>query len=98
MAGVNCTSIHPGFIESEIGLVDKNGEFHDNWQDKRPASLVVPTSKAVKAMLRGIAKKRREIVITRHGKFLGFMGRHFKGLVHLGDSEENYTRNELSKI
>lgn len=81
-SGVTCTTIHPGYIESEIGKVDKHGEYHADWHDQRPAALVVPTGKAVKAMLIGIEKKKREIVITRHGKILSFLGRHFPGMVH----------------
>lgn len=81
-SGVTCTTIHPGYIESEIGKVDKHGEYHADWKDKRPAGLLVPTGKAVKAILKGIAKKKREVVITRHGKSLAFLGRHFPGLVH----------------
>ncbi len=80
--GVTCTTIHPGYIESEIGKVDKQGVYRADWKDKRPADLMWPTDKAVRAMLKGIQKKRREIVITGHGKVMGFMGRHFPGVVH----------------
>lgn len=81
-SGVACTTIHPGFIESEIGQVDNNGVFREDWQDKRPQNLVWPVDKAVKVMLKGIKKRKRELVVTRHGKILGFFGRHFSGLVH----------------
>lgn len=81
-SGATCTTIHPGFIESEIGKVDKTGVYRADWKDKRPANLMWPTDKAVKAMLKGIAKKKREVVITGHGKVMGFMGRHFPGVVH----------------
>jgi short-subunit dehydrogenase len=81
-SGANCTTIHPGFVESEIGKVDKQGIYRADWKDKRPAQLMWPTNKAVKHMLKGIKKKKREVVITRHGKIMGFLGRHFPGLVH----------------
>lgn len=81
-SGVNCTTIHPGYIESEIGKVDKKGVYRPDWKDKRPANLMWPTNKAVKEMLKGIKKKKREVVITGHGKIMGFMGRHFPGVVH----------------
>lgn len=81
-SGVSCTTIHPGFIESEIGQVDNDGVFREDWQDKRPQNLVWPVDKAVKVMLKGIKKRKREMVVTRHGKILGFLGRHFSGLVH----------------
>lgn len=81
-SGIACTTIHPGFIESEIGQVDNKGVFRKDWQDKRPQNLVWPVDKAVKVMLKGIKKRKREMVVTGHGKVLGFAGRHFSGLVH----------------
>ena len=80
--GVTWTTIQPGYIESEIGKVDKQGVYRADWKDKRPADLMWPTDKAVRAVLKGIHKKKREIVITGHGKVMGFMGRHFPGVVH----------------
>lgn len=81
-SGVTSTTIHPGYIESEIGKVDKNGVYHEDWEDKRPAQLMWPVDKAVKVMLKGIKKRRREMVVTGHGKVLSFFGRHFPSLVH----------------
>lgn len=81
-SGVSCTTIHPGFIESEIGQVDNKGVYRPEWRDKRPKKLMWPVDKAVKQMLKGIKKRRREIIITGHGKVLGFAGKHFPSLVH----------------
>ncbi|HSP40624.1 MAG TPA: SDR family NAD(P)-dependent oxidoreductase [Gillisia sp.] len=81
-SGVSCTTIHPGFIESEIGQVDNNGVYRPEWQDKRPKDLMWPADKAVKQMLKGIKNRKREIIITGHGKVLGFAGKHFPGLIH----------------
>lgn len=81
-SGVSSISIHPGFIESEIGKVDKDGVYHEDWVDKRPGKLMWPVDKAVRKMLKGIKKRKREIVITGHGKVLGFFGRYFPSLVH----------------
>ncbi|HSI71104.1 MAG TPA: SDR family NAD(P)-dependent oxidoreductase, partial [Gillisia sp.] len=81
-SGVACTTIHPGYIESEIGKVDKNGIYHAHWEDKRPGHLMWPVDKAVSVMLKVIKKRKREVVITGHGKVLGFFGRHFPSLVH----------------
>lgn len=81
-SGVSCTTIHPGHIESEIGKIDKNGVYHEDWEDKRPAQLIWSVDKAVRVMLKGIKKRRREMVVTGHGKVLGFFGRHFPSLIH----------------
>ncbi len=81
-SGVSCTTIHPGFIESEIGQVDNQGVYRPDWQDKRPKNLIWPVNKAVKQMLKGIKNRRREVIITGHGKVLAFIGKHFPGLIH----------------
>ncbi len=81
-SGVSCTTIHPGFIESEIGQVDNQGVYRPEWQDTRPKGLMWPADKAVKEMLKGIKKRKREIIITNHGKLLGFVGQHFPFLIH----------------
>lgn len=81
-SGVTCTTIHPGFIESEIGQVDNLGVFRPEWQDKRPKDLMWPVDKAVRQMLKGIKNRKREIIITGHGKVLGFVGKHFPGFIH----------------
>lgn len=81
-SGVSCTTIHPGFIESEIGQVDNKGVYRPDWKDTRPKNLMWPADKAVKVMLKGIKKRKREIIITGHGKILGFVGKHFPSLIH----------------
>lgn len=81
-SGVSCTTIHPGFIESEIGQVDNKGVYRPDWEDKRPKDLMWPADKAVKQMLKGIKKRKREIIITGHAKVLGFVGKHFPALIH----------------
>ncbi len=79
--GVDVTTIHPGFVESEIGQVDRDGTFHPERADRRPAQLMWTTKDAVTAMLRGIAARRRELVFTGHGKLGVFVARHASGLL-----------------
>lgn len=81
-SGVTCTTILPGFVESEIGQVDNLGVYQPDWKDFRPKQLMWPTDKAVKAMLKGIKKRKRKLIITGHGKILAFLGQHFSGLVY----------------
>lgn len=81
-SGVSCTSIHPGFVKSEIGRVDNKGEHHPEWEDKRPKKLMWETDRAARVMVDAIYKRRREFVFTRHGKIAAALGRHFPGLVH----------------
>jgi NAD(P)-dependent dehydrogenase (short-subunit alcohol dehydrogenase family) len=80
--GVSCTTIHPGFVESDIARVDNAGEFHEDWQDKRPQQLMWPTDKAARAMVKAMYKRKREYVFTGHGKIAAALGKHAPGLVH----------------
>jgi short-subunit dehydrogenase len=69
-SGVKVTLISPGFVESNIRRVDNRGKFHPGAKDSVPAWLVMPTDRAVRQMLRAVARGRREVVITGHGKLL----------------------------
>ncbi len=81
--GISCTTFHPGFIESEIAQVDNQGVFRPDREDRRPAKLMWPADKAARAMADALHARRREAVITGHGKVVAFLGRHFPGLVAL---------------
>jgi NAD(P)-dependent dehydrogenase (short-subunit alcohol dehydrogenase family) len=80
--GVTCTTIHPGFVASEIAQVDNEGRFEARRKDKRPRLLIWPTDRAAHRMVRAIDQRRREYVFTAHGKVGAWMGRHLPGLVH----------------
>lgn len=80
--GASCTGIYPGFVDSEIGRVDNEGEFDATRKDKRPLRLLWPTDRAAMVMQRAIKSRRREFTFTAHGRFAGFMGRHAPWLVH----------------
>jgi NAD(P)-dependent dehydrogenase (short-subunit alcohol dehydrogenase family) len=78
---VTCTTIHPGFVTSEIGQVDNEGVFHPDKQDKRPQQLMWKTEDAARVMVRAIAARKREFVFTGHGKVLVALSRWMPGLV-----------------
>jgi hypothetical protein len=46
-----------------------------------PAWLLVPAARAARATVRAIARRRREVVVTGHGKLIVFLQRHAPGLV-----------------
>ncbi len=83
-SGVTCTTIHPGYIESEIAQVDNQGRFDASRKDTRPKNLMWPADRAARAMVDAIAKRKREYTFTGHGKVGAFAGRHMPGLVHFG--------------
>lgn len=80
--GVSCTTIHPGFVESEIGCVDNTGVHHSDWKDRRPAALLWSSEKAGRVMVRAIERRKLEYVFTWHGKIGAWLGRHMPSLVH----------------
>jgi short-subunit dehydrogenase len=79
-SGVTCTTIHPGFVDSNIARVDNKGHFDPNAKDPRPTNLMWPTDKAVKDMIRAIDRRKKVQVITGHGKVFVYLGRFFPGI------------------
>lgn len=80
--GVGVTTIHPGFVESEINQVDNRGVYNPKRRDTRPGKLMWTSDRAAKVMLKAIARRKREFVFTGHGRFGFFLGNHLPGLVH----------------
>lgn len=87
-SGVSCTTIHPGFVDSNIARVDNDDIFHPEREDPRPAKLMWSTDKAAKVMVKAIAKRKKVYVFTGHGKFAVFLGKYFPSL----------TRNLMAKL
>ena len=79
--GVSCTTIHPGFVVSEIARVDNEGVWHADKADPRPANLMWPTHKAAKVMVNAIIKRKRNYVFTTHGKVILWLQRWFPSVV-----------------
>lgn len=82
--GVSCTTIQPGFVESEIGQVDNKGEFHADWEDRRPQAVMWSAEKAARVMADAIYNREREFTFTGHGKLASFVGRHAPDLLYYG--------------
>jgi short-subunit dehydrogenase len=68
--GVNVILISPGFVESDIRRVDNQGAVNADAPDPIPAWLVMSTEKAVRQILSAVARRKREAIITGHGKIL----------------------------
>lgn len=83
---VSCTTLHPGFVASEITQVDNRGVHHAERRDPRPAKLIWPTDRAAGVMLRAIHRRKREVVFTGHGRIAAFLGRHWPALLHVAMS------------
>ncbi len=79
--GVSCTTIHPGFVVSEIARIDNEGVWHPERPDPRPSKLMWPTDKAAKVIVRAILKRRRTYVFTTHGRVFVWLQRWFPGMM-----------------
>lgn len=85
--GVSVTCIVPGLVESDIRRTDNRGVVHEDMPDPAPAWLVMPAGRAAKIIVRGIKKRRAEVIVTQHAKLMIFLSRHFprtwRWMVHL---------------
>ena len=93
--GVGVTLICPGLVESEIRSVDNQGVFRGG-NDTAPRRLTMPAEVAARQIARAIARRRFELVLTRHGKTAVWLTRHFprtaRQLVRL------FTRGRLGEL
>lgn len=80
-AGVSVTLVSPGFVDSEIRRVDNTGRFQTASKEPVPGWLLMPAPRAARQIVRAVARRRREIVVTGHGKFAVFFQRHAPWLV-----------------
>ncbi len=69
-AGVALTLISPGFVESNIRRVDNRGRLHPDAPEPLPGWLVMSRRKAVRQIVRAVARRQREALITGHGRIL----------------------------
>lgn len=79
--GVSVTIANPGFVESEIRRVDNRGMLRAATRDPIPAWLQMSAARAARQIVRAVARRRREIVVTRVGKTTVFLQRHAPWLV-----------------
>jgi short-subunit dehydrogenase len=75
-AGVSVTLVSPGFVASEIRRVDNAGVLSEAAPEPIPGFLVMPAARAARQIVRAIARRRREVVVTAHGKVFVFLHRH----------------------
>ncbi len=73
--GVSVTCINPGFTESEIRSVNNAGDYVGT-PDPVPGFLVMSAEKAARQSVRALYRRRPEIVLSQHGKWLVRLARH----------------------
>ena len=77
---VSVTLLCPGLVKSEIQQVDNNGVFHPE-REGVMTSLQMNTDKASRKMCRAIMQRKKEAVITTHGKVLVMLARFFPWVI-----------------
>jgi short-subunit dehydrogenase len=92
LSGVKVTLISPGFVASNIRRIDNKGTLHESAKEPIPAWLVMPTDKAVRQILRAIARGKREAIITAHGKLLVAISRFAPWILGLASRRIAATR------
>jgi short-subunit dehydrogenase len=80
--GVGVTLLSPGFVVSDIGRVDNQGRVHERDASRVPSRLLMPTDEAARQIVAAIETRKREAVITGHGRLGVFVYRHAPWLVH----------------
>jgi short-subunit dehydrogenase len=81
--GVAVVLISPGFVTSELHEVDNRGVRHAGVRDP-VHRLRMPAARAARRIVRATARRRREIVLTGHGKLSVFLQRHVPWLIDAG--------------
>ncbi len=80
--GVSVSIIAPGIIESEISMVDNYGQLNLARSDKRPKYFMWSAQKASNYIVKKIFLRKREIIVTNHGKFGDFLVRYFPNFTY----------------
>ncbi len=79
--GVSVTLLSPGFIDSEIRQVDNEGRRNPEVRDTIPRWIRMRTDTAARKMVSAVVRRKREAVITFHGKVGVFLAHHTPSLL-----------------
>jgi|688.fasta_scaffold135918_2 short-subunit dehydrogenase len=79
--GVAVTHLAPGFVDSDIRRTDNKGNLKPEHTDPIPSWLRVTTAQAVGEMLTAIYKRKKQKVITGHGKVFVMVNQYFPRLI-----------------
>lgn len=79
--GVTVTHLAPGFVDSDIRKTDNRGNLKPDHSDPIPSWLRVTTPKAVSEMLSAIHRRKKQKIITGHGKMILMINQYFPRLI-----------------
>jgi len=83
-SGISVTNIAPGWVDSEIWHVDNLGQPKERSIDIKTFGLRWPSSKAARVMLNALYLRKREEIVTGHGKLVAFLGTHLAPVTYWG--------------
>ena len=78
--GIHVTHLAPGFVATDFRRVDRDGEVQPDRPDPIPRWAQLPADRAARRMLRALARRRREAVITAHARIGVALARRCPGL------------------
>jgi len=74
--GITVTHVAPGFVQSEIRQVDNFGVYQpDQYVGSRNA-LALSANRAARLIIKAVARRKRGVVISGHGKVAVWIARH----------------------
>ncbi len=77
--GIGVTLVCPGFVKSEIQMVDNRGVFHAGSKNTQPR-LAADADACARAIVRAAAARKRELDWPGHAKAIVFLGTNFPGV------------------
>ena len=80
--GVSVTLASPGFVGTDIRRVDKLQQLREDRKETIPKWLLLSAEAAARSIVAAAADRKREVVVSMHGKIAVFAYRHFPWLVH----------------
>jgi NAD(P)-dependent dehydrogenase (short-subunit alcohol dehydrogenase family) len=80
-SGVSCTTVHPGFVASEIAQVGNDGVFDASANDPRPKRLMLSAERAAVLIANAVYKRRYTYAFPFYGKLGVFFGSHMPWLL-----------------
>ena len=79
--GVSVTHVCPGYVATEIRRVDEQGAFQEEISDRISPLLLKSAEATAKQIIKAIAKRQPEQVLTSYGKLVVLLQRHVPWLV-----------------
>ena len=78
--GISVTHICPGFVATESRMAKLQNPDNPN-KNQIPRWMLKPTTETAQQILKAIARREQEVILTAYGKFAVLLKRHLPGLL-----------------